>query len=208
MVAGDADKAWKIVHEAILAFGMNIPDLAKARCALLRVIREEAWQHYVPPIGEPCDPANFQDWVTADIPRGLETTAENLLEIAKGDRALEDELDRLLKRPVGSNQYKEGVYIVNTLGRPYGNAATQALRRLREDAPELHDEVLAGRMSPHAAMVKAGFRPKTLTIRLDDPMRAAQSLLRQADPEFLAGLLRALADILADPEEVINDASH
>jgi hypothetical protein len=120
---------------------------------------------------------------------------------------LEDELDRLLKRPVGSNQHKEGVDIVNTLGRPDGNAAGQALRRLRADAPELHDEVVAGRISPHAAMVKAGFRHKTLSIRLDDPERAAQSLLRQADPEFLAGLLRALAHILADPQEVISDAS-
>lgn len=204
MVAGDADKAWKIVHEAILAFGMNIPDLAKARCALLRVIREEAWQHYVPPIGEPCDPKTFADWITADIPRGLETTAENLLAIAKGDLELESELDRLMQRGGGRPQKTYN----NIKGfAPVGTSKRQALRKLREAAPELHDEVVAGRISPHAAMVKAGFRHKTLSIRLDDPERAAQSLLRQADPEFLAGLLRALADILADPEEVINSAS-
>ncbi len=175
----------------------NIKELAPVG-TLLRVIREEAWQHYVPPIGEPCDPKTFQDWITADIPRGLETTAENLMEIAKGDVALEDEIDRLLRRsvgrPLGST---ETVDNINSFGRSDGTSKRQALRKLRSDAPELHDEVVAGRMSPHAAMVQAGFRPKTLTIRLDDPMRAAQSLLRQADPEFLAGLLRALADILS-----------
>jgi hypothetical protein len=51
--------------------------------------------------------------------------------------------------------------------RPTGNAADTALRRLRDQAPALHSRVLAGDLSPHAAMVEAGFRKRTITIKAD-----------------------------------------
>jgi hypothetical protein len=86
-----------------------------------------------------------------------------------------DERDRENQRPVGVNQHSEGVDNVNTL-RPAGNTQAAALRRLRKDAPELHADVLAGRISPHAAMIKAGFRRHTMTIRADDPESAARTL--------------------------------
>jgi hypothetical protein len=45
-----------------------------------------------------------------------------------------------------------------------GNDRAYALTRLRKDRPDLHAKVLANDLSPHAAMVQAGFRPKTFTI--------------------------------------------
>ncbi len=50
-------------------------------------------------------------------------------------------------------------------GRPTGTTAQQAIRRLRKDRPDLHAGVIAGRKSPHGAMVEAGFRRKTDAIR-------------------------------------------
>jgi hypothetical protein len=42
--------------------------------------------------------------------------------------------------------------------RPTGNSAAAALRRLERQRPDLLDRVLAGELSPHAAMITAGFR--------------------------------------------------
>ena len=40
-----------------------------------------------------------------------------------------------------------------------------ALRRLRKDAPELHEQVLDGTLTAHAAMVKAGLRRRVIACR-------------------------------------------
>ena len=45
---------------------------------------------------------------------------------------------------------------------PDGNTRSYALPRLRSEAPELHARVLNGDLSPHAAMLEAGFRTKTI----------------------------------------------
>lgn len=49
---------------------------------------------------------------------------------------------------------------INTSGRPTGTSRAYALRRLREQRPDIHARVLAGEISPHAGMVEAGFRKR------------------------------------------------
>jgi len=72
--------------------------------------------------------------------------------------------DKATQRPVGANQYSEGLYNnnCNVQGQkaPTGNSAAAFLRRLRKDRPDIHARVLAGELSPHAGMVEAGFRKK------------------------------------------------
>ncbi len=52
------------------------------------------------------------------------------------------------------------LYIVQleTPKYPSGHSCERALRRLRKDRPDLHARVLSDELSPHAAMVEAGFR--------------------------------------------------
>jgi hypothetical protein len=45
-------------------------------------------------------------------------------------------------------------------GRPWGNSAAAAHRKLRRDRPDLHARVLSGEITANAAMVQAGFRKK------------------------------------------------
>ena len=61
---------------------------------------------------------------------------------------------------------------------PEGNTAASALRRLRKAAPALHERVLTGDLSPHAAMLEAGFRRKTMQLPTD-PEGVARALLRK-----------------------------
>jgi hypothetical protein len=42
-----------------------------------------------------------------------------------------------------------------------GTTAAYALARLRKDRPDIHARVLAGKISPHAGMIEAGFRKKS-----------------------------------------------
>jgi hypothetical protein len=75
---------------------------------------------------------------------------------------------------------------------PSGTSREAGLRRLRKDRPDLHAEVLAGRLSAHGAMVRAGFRRKTVTVPLDKPENTAKALRRSLDPEALATVARLL----------------
>lgn len=95
------------------------------------------------------------------------------------------------QRPLGTNQYTEGFDNVQTRP-PTGNSVETALRRLRKDRKDLHAKVLAGELTPHGAMVEAGFRHLTITIPADDPERIAATLRRRLDPDMLAALVKLL----------------
>jgi hypothetical protein len=80
------------------------------------------------------------------------------------------------ERPVGTNQYSEGVYDKdkNIHIRPSGTSTKAAYRRLRhavegndeherERVAPIYQRVLAGEITANAAMVEAGFRKKRLS---------------------------------------------
>jgi hypothetical protein len=109
-----------------------------------------------------------------------------------------DAADVAEKRPPGGNngnQYTGGnVDNVHVAKRPTGNSESAALRRLRKDRPDLHSQVLNGEVSAHAAAVEAGFRPRTCTIRSDNPVSIVGTLRRQLDPETLAMVTKLLSE--------------
>jgi hypothetical protein len=111
--------------------------------------------------------------------------------VAKVIRADDTEVLDLIDRVVqgkdggnGSNQYTEGVDNINK--RPSGTDRQQALRKLRKDAPKLHAEVLAGKLSPHGAMVQAGFVRRRLPCR---HVRAGRCDGRSLECDLPDGLL-------------------
>ena len=63
-------------------------------------------------------------------------------------------------RPKTVQSVDNGRKDINTSGRPTGTSRAYALRRLREQRPDVHARVLAGEISPHAGMVEAGFRKR------------------------------------------------
>jgi hypothetical protein len=73
-----------------------------------------------------------------------------------------------------------------------GTSRAYAMARLARSAPELHAEVLAGRLSAHAAMVKAGFEPPRFTVRVTSPDAVVATLRKQLGPETLAEVVAKL----------------
>lgn len=76
---------------------------------------------------------------------------------------------------------------------PTGTSVSYAVRRLKNNRPDLYEQVKAGELTPNRAMVEAGFRAKSITID-DDPQRAARRLLRHFQGERLEALIWALSE--------------
>lgn len=78
-----------------------------------------------------------------------------------------------------------------------GTTREYTLPRLEREAPELHAEVMAGRLSVHAAAVQAGIHPRRFTVVSDNPATVAGYLRRNLTPEQLAELAGLLAEEVA-----------
>jgi hypothetical protein len=89
--------------------------------------------------------------------RGLGTDQKMLQRICAEDQIALNAIDGAVLakdgNPTGANQYLSGTVdnVHSSTHRPSGNDRQRALRKLRKDSPTLHAEVLAGKLSPHAA---------------------------------------------------------
>lgn len=92
----------------------------------------------------------------------------------------------------GDRRSKEFQADIVSLKTEYGNSETYTLRRLRRDREDLAERVESGELSAHSAAIQAGFRPRTFTVRADDPASIAKTLRRQLDPEVLSQLIKEL----------------
>jgi hypothetical protein len=189
------DEAWPIVQEAILAFRAKVPDMVHARHALAEVLRTGAWSNYDSPLGKTCQYEQFAEWVTEDVPAGLETTVENLWEIAKGDDELTKELQAVGLEPLGNPKggRPKRNHSNRIVSKP-GTSETYIIRRLKRDRPDLAELVLEGKVSARAAGIAAGFIKRTINVRIDDPERLAATLRRHLKPDDLAFLAELLGD--------------
>jgi hypothetical protein len=155
---------------------------------LKRVLADETWREFVTKRGEHVEHERFADFVTTKPLRGLGSDVALVQRIVAGDKETLDLLDQALQRPVGHPSIDDNIHNRRTAG----TSQRGALRRLRKDAPELHADVLAGRLSAHGAMVRAGFRPKTVTVPVTRPEAVAQSLLKHMTADDIAKLIAVL----------------
>lgn len=163
----------------------TIPELMKG------ILRHDEWrERAMAGSGEIITFATFPEFVAAKLPFGLNADMATLKRLCGDDPEALDLIDQAEQRPVGTNQHANNV---NSLSRPVGNSEQAALRKLRKDQPELHMRVIAGELSAHAAMVTAGYRPKTLTVKADPAAfaRAARKHLTDEQIEQLVEMLEA-----------------
>ena len=167
--------------------------LHDAAHSVYRLMMSEAWRDYVTPDGQHVYHDRFEDFVVAEPLEGLGTDMETVRRLFRDFPKYLSDLLEITKRGPGRPKSETG-HIVTNNDRPEGNTAAKALRRLRDQRPDLHDKVIAEELSAHAAMVEAGFRPPTCTIRVDDPQRAAATIRRRFNQEDLDRLVSHLKD--------------
>lgn len=157
---------------------------------LRRVMEEEAWRAFVTPRGELVEHERFIDFITTPPTAGLGTNAELMKKIVADDPVAADLLDQALAGRSGERT--DLVDNMHEVMRPSGTSKEAGLRRLRKDRPDLHAEVLAGRLSTHSAMVKAGFRQRKISIPVTTAEDAAKAIRRNMDPDQVKALAQLL----------------
>ncbi|HZC04438.1 MAG TPA: hypothetical protein VE338_02260, partial [Ktedonobacterales bacterium] len=130
---------------------------------LKRVLTTGAWREFETPTHEVVTYTRFEAFVTTPPTRGLGADLALIRRIVADDLETISLLDEALQRPDGKPSHTfnnvQGLDVA-----PMGNSTDAAIRRLRKDRPDLHAQVLAGDLSPHRAMVEAGFRHPTITV--------------------------------------------
>jgi hypothetical protein len=162
----------------------SVPGLLK------QILADDGWRRFTTQRGEVIEHERFADFVTTPPLKGLGASIDLVKRVVAGDVVALDLLDRALQNPGGRPETVDNIH--SSKERPSATSKDRALRKLRKDAPALHEEVLAGRLSAHAAMIRAGYSPRTFTVRADSPESIANTLRRQLDPEELSKLARLL----------------
>ena len=146
-----------------------IPGLVKM------VVRENFWhERNVAQLGSVVKFESFSAFVTGELPQGLDTDIDTIKRLCEKDKEALDLIDRAIQNPNGGDRKSTdyiSVYDIHTdnthTDRPAGTSAAASIRRLRKDRPDLHQSVIAGDLSPHAAAIQAGFRRRTFTVPVD-----------------------------------------
>ena len=128
---------------------------------LKKILKEGMWKRRkIATDGRVVEHVRFEDFVTTPPLEGIGADMVTVKNLIREDLEAVDLLDRAVQnkpgRPTGTRN--------NVTHYPEGNSRDKAIRRLRKDAPELHERVLAGELSPHRAMVQAGFRKEPTRI--------------------------------------------
>lgn len=146
-----------------------------------RIIEGELWRNiWLQPNGRVCYFDSFQEYVECHTPDGLGADIPTIKRLCRDNPEALNAIDAATQRgrggnnPDGANQYTRDIAVefdnvqVNLPGgctaqatavkAPTGNSREASLRRLRKDRPDILEKVLAGELSPHAAMIEAGFR--------------------------------------------------
>lgn len=164
--------------------------LTTAPMLLRTLLTEQRWERFVTRLGDEALPRSFEEFVTTPPLRGLGADLDLIRRIIGDDFELRDLLDRALQRSGG----RPAETVSDRHGsRPAGETSEAALRRLRKDRPDLHERVVAGELSPHAAAVTAGFRTPRFSIPVD-PERAAPIIGRHLTRSEIARLIDLLSD--------------
>jgi hypothetical protein len=117
----------------------------------------------------------WADFVRAEPPAGLGQDPIYVAKLCRGHADAEAALARV-SRGRGKPQTKHDNIMNNGLAAQ-GTARAYALRRLKRSRPDLLAQVLTGKLSPHGAMIKAGFRHRMITVRSDDLHGALRQLV-------------------------------
>ena len=166
----------------------DVPGLLK------QIIKGEMWrERIVTQTGEVATFKTFREFVEAYPPEGLHTDITFLIQLCNqfDDMEAVHLLSGAEAGKRGShtgNQHTNGninnINISKKQDTAMGTSTAFTMRTLEKRAPAIHAEVLAGELSPHEAMVKAGLRLPPFQMPRD-PTKAGKYLADRVDAEWM-----------------------
>lgn len=181
------------VHHLFQRWSEGSLDLKLVESLLIQVIDSGAWKSFHTPNGNPVTPLTFRDFIAAEPYQGLGATPEKVVALLGDNNDAVVKMRKMLDRKgertdLGNNVTQVGRTAIT------GNRRDYALDRLTREHPDLRAQVDAGELSAHAAAVQAGFRPRTFTVRADDPEKIAATLRRQLPEDVLELVVKHLRE--------------
>jgi len=153
------------------------------------------WREWADPVsGRPHGPfRTFEHFVITPVrDGGLGSTIAQLLGLCESDVGARDAITEATRRE--AHRPPKTLDNIQGSAAPTGTSESAALRRLRKEREDLHAEVLAGNLSAHAAMVQAGYRPRTVSVPVTRPDAVARALRKHMTPGDLARLVILLSE--------------
>jgi hypothetical protein len=163
----------------------NVPGLLK------QILADESWREFETARGEHVVHDRFADFVTTPPLKGLGASMEVILRIVGTADA---ELLAMLRQ---ANKGTAGRPKIGDDSSPIkhgGGTSDYLAQRLEQEAPGEYAAVVRGERTINAAAIRAGFRPRRATIRLDSAESAAETLRKHMTPDQIRELRKLLED--------------
>jgi hypothetical protein len=181
---------YRVISSARLAVRDGMGGLHGVPALLKRILKEEMWREFViAETGQVQTYDRFIDFITEPPLEGLGTDLKTVTKLCEDDPEALDLLNKATTHPGSRSDLHNNIMEV----KPQGTSRAYSLRKLAADAPMLHTRVLAGELSPHAAMLEAGFRNRTISIPVDAE-KAARAIRRHFTPDQIAALVDLLTE--------------
>ena len=137
----------------------NVPPLVK------NLLLTQAWKkRLVSQTNEIVEFTTFAAFLKAYPPEGLDTTFDDIWRICNDYPDVQDLLDNTILYSSKQGSRSDLLYNVQEVKAPTGNSRQAAFRKLRKyakerpDVAEAYNQVLAGEISAHCALIKCGLR--------------------------------------------------
>ena len=176
------------VH-VLASFISDTKSLDRVPTCFVRVMEDGAWTHFRNDLGREVKPSDFKAFVETKYPSGLGTTLDTLRKLITGNSKAVDLYNQAVQRKAGGDHSNND----NIMNARQGTSSSYAIRKLRKSAPPIHAKVIKGELSPHAGMVKAGFRKKSIQIP-SDPKGAVRILKKHFTKTQCIEIGKALAE--------------
>ena len=153
---------------------------------------EETWKRFTSPDGKIVVHDVFEDFVTKPPFEGLGLTVDALRRVVRIDEKVLAMLEKALEGKPVPRPRDYGTAVQQSLFTPTSPRMLRNFERLRDASKALHGRVSRGELTLYEAMIEAGLRDRTLTLRpgdIDATARALKARLSSSDIGKLKKLL-------------------
>lgn len=161
----EPEKLIKIITEMLHEYGVSSTDAAEG---IEYILDNDLWKERDPSPGllEKRTYKYFPEFCEDQAPWGLRTSYATVIDVCKRNDKVYHKVVEAGKQSIGKKP-KDNVYNVNNNASTKGNSKAYGLSRLSKYRADLYELVVSGEMTTNEAMIEAGYREKTYTVKAD-----------------------------------------
>lgn len=161
----EPEKLIKIITEMLHEYGVSSTDAAEG---IEYILDNDLWKERDPSPGllEKRTYKYFPEFCEDQAPWGLRTSYATVIDVCKRNDKVYHKVVEAGKQSIGKKP-KDNVYNINNNAPTKGTSKAYGLSRLSKYRADLYELVVSGEMTTNEAMIEAGYREKTYTVKAD-----------------------------------------